>query len=125
EPELNTARRAQAIFAISDSGSTLLPPCATHFCTPIVLITVKKRIPITKPHQGEGRMVRQLLRVLWVVGVVVLSPVWLFATVTRIEITTREPYLEGRAFDGVGSYERLRGKVFFAVDPKHAANQAV
>ena len=70
-------------------------------------------------------MVRQLLRVLWIVGVIVLSPVWLFATVTRIEITTREPYLEGREFDGVGSYERLRGKVFFAVDPKHAANQAV
>lgn len=47
------------------------------------------------------------------------------AAVTRIEINTREPYLEGRAFDGVGSYERLRGKVFFAVDPKHVANQTV
>ena len=70
-------------------------------------------------------MIRQLLRVLWIVVVVVFSPVWLFATVTRIEITTREPYLDGRAFDGVGSYERLRGKVFFAVDPKHAANRTV
>jgi hypothetical protein len=47
------------------------------------------------------------------------------AAVTRIEIKTRKPYLEGRAFDGVGSYERLRGKVFFAVDPKLAANQTV
>ncbi len=54
-----------------------------------------------------------------------LSPCSLPAAVTRIEIKTREPYLEGRAFDGVGSYERLRGKAFFAVDPKHAANQTV
>jgi hypothetical protein len=49
----------------------------------------------------------------------------LFGAVTRIEIKTREPYLGGRAFDGVGSYEKLRGKAFFAVDPKHAANQTV
>ena len=47
------------------------------------------------------------------------------AAVTRIEIKSREPYLEGRVFDGVGSYERLRGKAFFAVDPQHAANQTV
>ena len=55
----------------------------------------------------------------------VLLPSVLSAAVTRIEIKTREPYLEGRVFDGVGSYERLRGKAFFAVDPKHAANQTV
>ena len=55
----------------------------------------------------------------------VLLPSVLSAAVTRIEIKTREPYLEGRTFEGVGSYERLRGKAFFAVDPKHAANQTV
>ena len=55
----------------------------------------------------------------------VLLPSVLPAAVTRIEIKTREPYLEGRMFDGVGSYERLRGKAFFAVDPKHTANQTV
>lgn len=64
------------------------------------------------------------LFVLWMV-VVLSSPTWLLAAVTRIEIQSREPYLDGRAFDGVGSYERLRGKAFFAVDPKHAANQSV
>ena len=57
--------------------------------------------------------------------VVAFSPWSLPAAITRIEIKTREPYLDGRAFDGVGSYERLRGKAFFAVDPKHAANQTV
>ena len=62
---------------------------------------------------------------IWTIIVVLSSPAWLVGAVTRIEIITREPYLEGRPFDGVGSYERLRGKVFFAVDPKHAANQTV
>ncbi len=62
---------------------------------------------------------------LWILIVVLSCPAWLFGAVTRIEIKSREPYLEGREFDGVGSYERLRGKAFFAVDPKHAANQAV
>ena len=60
-----------------------------------------------------------------IVMVVLSSPAWLVGAVTRIEIKTREPYLEGREFEGIGSYERLRGKVFFAVDPKHAANQTV
>ena len=60
-----------------------------------------------------------------IIVVVLSSPACLVGAVTRIEINSREPYLEGREFDGVGSYERLRGKVFFAVDPKHAANQAV
>ena len=47
------------------------------------------------------------------------------AAVTRIEIKTREPYADGRVFGGVGAYEKVRGTVFFAVDPKHAANQQV
>lgn len=62
---------------------------------------------------------------LWIVGFVLLSPAWLVGAVTRIEIQSREPYLEGRRFEGVGAYERVRGKGFFAVDPKHAANQTV
>ncbi|TXT27719.1 MAG: hypothetical protein FD138_2714 [Planctomycetota bacterium] len=62
---------------------------------------------------------------LWIVIVTLSFPAWLVGAVTRIEIKSREPYLDGRAFDGIGSYERLRGKVFFAVDPKHAANQTV
>lgn len=65
------------------------------------------------------------LSVLLSLGSLLLGAMGLPAAVTRIEITMREPYLEGRTFDGVGSYERLRGKAFFVVDPKHAANQTV
>ena len=65
------------------------------------------------------------VRRLWVVAVLWLLPTGLSAAVLRMEVTSREPYADGRVFDGVGAYERLRGKVFFAVDPKHAANQTV
>lgn len=44
------------------------------------------------------------------------------AAVTRIEITSREPYEAGREFGDRGAYELLRGKVHFAVEPSHAAN---
>jgi hypothetical protein len=45
--------------------------------------------------------------------------------VTSIEITTREPYAEGRSFEGVGPYERLRGIVHFAVDPRAEINSRI
>jgi hypothetical protein len=47
------------------------------------------------------------------------------AAVTRIEIRERLPYADGRAFDGVGAYQRLLGRVHFAVDPAAAANARV
>jgi hypothetical protein len=45
--------------------------------------------------------------------------------VTRIEITHREPYAEGRDFDDVGAYERLHGRAYFAVDPRLPANRRI
>jgi hypothetical protein len=47
------------------------------------------------------------------------------ARVARIEISRRLPYAEGRAFDGIGPYQRLLGKVYFALDPTAAANEQV
>ncbi len=47
------------------------------------------------------------------------------AGVTRIEIERRAPYADGRSFEDVGPYERLLGRVHFAVDPRVAANQIV
>jgi hypothetical protein len=48
-----------------------------------------------------------------------------FAEVTRIEILTRQPYANGREFEGVGAYQVLRGKVYFEVDPRLPTNQSV
>jgi hypothetical protein len=47
------------------------------------------------------------------------------AEVTRLEITERAPYAEGREFPNVGAYEILRGKVYYAVDPKASVNRQV
>jgi hypothetical protein len=48
-----------------------------------------------------------------------------YAEVTRIEIATREPVLGGRSFGDVGAYEKLRGTVYFAVDPTNPRNRII
>ncbi|HET7768773.1 MAG TPA: hypothetical protein VFN74_08340, partial [Chloroflexota bacterium] len=45
--------------------------------------------------------------------------------VTKLEITSRRRYFDGRSFGDVGPYEDVRGTIHFAVDPAHAANRAV
>ncbi|MEK6236272.1 MAG: hypothetical protein N2C14_16320, partial [Planctomycetales bacterium] len=54
-----------------------------------------------------------------------MSGVEVTAEVARWEITSREPYADGREFRDRGAYERIRGKVHFSVDPKHQANQQI
>ena len=47
------------------------------------------------------------------------------AEVTRIEITTRTLYEGGKRYGERGQYERIRGRVFFAVDPSATANETI
>lgn len=47
------------------------------------------------------------------------------AAVTRIEISERSPVLEGAVFGQAGAYERIVGRVHFALDPAGAANAAI
>src|SRR4051812_44964174 len=47
------------------------------------------------------------------------------AALTRIEVQDRSVLLAGRTFGPSGTYERIRGKAFFAVDPKAAANREI
>ncbi len=70
-------------------------------------------------------MCHRFCRVFGVVAICCLGISPLSAGVTRIEVTTREPYLAGREFDGIGPYERVRGQVHFAVDPQAITNQTV
>ena len=64
-------------------------------------------------------------RVLWV-----LLPLWLVvvtpaaAEVVRIEITSREPFGDAVA-SKIGAYERLRGRVVYALDPTDEANRHI
>ncbi len=45
--------------------------------------------------------------------------------VTRIVIEDRSPVADGRTFGAHGPYQRLRGKVHFAVDPTSEANRQI
>jgi hypothetical protein len=45
--------------------------------------------------------------------------------VTRLEIRSRGPYEGGAEFGEAGAYERIAGVIHFAVDPSHAANEAI
>ncbi|MEZ4503669.1 MAG: alpha/beta hydrolase domain-containing protein [Dehalococcoidia bacterium] len=45
--------------------------------------------------------------------------------VTGFELRSREPYEDGRPFGDVGPYERIEGRLLFAVDPTHEANREI
>jgi hypothetical protein len=47
------------------------------------------------------------------------------ARVVRVEITSRADIENGKPFGGAGAYERIIGKVFFAVDPANAHNKQI
>ena len=47
------------------------------------------------------------------------------AAVTRVEITSKTPWLGGRALGKVGSYEKLQGRVYFEVDPESPASRPI
>ncbi len=47
------------------------------------------------------------------------------AEVVRIDVQNRVDVLAGKAFGSTGPYERLTGKIYFAVDPRNSANQII
>jgi hypothetical protein len=47
------------------------------------------------------------------------------AEVVRFEITTREPLADGKTFGDVGRYERIEGRVFYAIDPALPQNRPI
>ena len=47
------------------------------------------------------------------------------AEVVRVEILTRKPFAEGMAFGAVGAYEKIAGRLHYAVDPQNPANARI
>lgn len=45
--------------------------------------------------------------------------------VERVEITVREPFAGGKLFGEAGAYERVKGRLHYAIDPTDPANQAI
>jgi hypothetical protein len=66
-----------------------------------------------------------LARVSRVLVVLVLSAAPLSAEVVRIEVQSRSDLAGGQAFGAAGPFEKLSGKIFFAVDPALPANRIV
>lgn len=56
---------------------------------------------------------------------IAILPIALRAEVAHIEISGREDILNGKAFGQAGAYEKLKGKVYFAVDPSNPHNQVI
>lgn len=47
------------------------------------------------------------------------------AKVTRMEISFRQPFADGKPFGKSGTYEVIKGKLFYEVNPNHPANTRV
>lgn len=102
------------------------PYCGSGIILAIVHFAVHRRhadfphLAMLSPIIGTNPVTRF---VLFLVALCACCPA--LAQVTRLEITERAPYADGRVYPGVGAYERLRGMVYFSLDPKSAANRPV
>lgn len=47
------------------------------------------------------------------------------AEVERVEVVERVSVADGKAFGNIGAYERLRGRIYYSVDPNAPENQTV
>jgi len=65
------------------------------------------------------------LRMVALAVVLTLLPGAAHAELTRVEISARRSYLDGRQFSASGKYEELVGTAHFEVDPRQAANRGV
>src|SRR5579872_4073292 len=57
--------------------------------------------------------------------IAVFLPVVVRAEVARVEISRRQDVLGGKAFGTVGAYEKLVGKVYYAVAPENPHNRII
>jgi hypothetical protein len=66
-----------------------------------------------------------IFRRLALVTFVVFFTVSARAEVVRIEVKSRADVLSGKTFGKAGAYEKLAGKIYFAVDPGNSANRII
>jgi hypothetical protein len=64
-------------------------------------------------------------RLAWVLTLTVFFSLSAHAHVTRVEIISRADVLDGRAFGLAGVYERVVGRVYFAVNPENLHNRQI
>lgn len=59
------------------------------------------------------------------IAITVTSTGPVIARVARVEITERVPFAAGHSFGTVGPYEKIRGKLHYAIHPDHPRNASV
>src|SRR5437762_1145396 len=74
---------------------------------------------------GLGNLRRVIVGMIIVALVVAFAPASMRAEVTRVEITSKQDVLGGKSFGTVGAYEKLLGKVYFAIDPNNPHNKII
>ncbi len=74
---------------------------------------------------STAHAIRARMTTLWLVSVLALAPRAAYAEVTRVEIASHGDVLGGKAFGLAGPYEKIVGKVFFAVRPEHLGNRSI
>jgi hypothetical protein len=57
--------------------------------------------------------------------VATFAPSIVRAEVTRVEISSKQEVLGGKAFGTIGAYEKLTGRIYFAVDPNNPHNKII
>jgi hypothetical protein len=78
-----------------------------------------------KKAHSLGILERVILGLIAVTLVMALLPATMRAEVTRVEISSKQDVLGGKPFGMVGAYEKLSGKVYFAVDPNNPHNKII
>ena len=66
---------------------------------------------------------RTLLRAVILFFLLTISP--LYARVVRVEIASRQDVLNGKSFGDIGPYERITGRVYFALAVANAHNRRI
>jgi hypothetical protein len=64
-------------------------------------------------------------RLLWVLTLIVFCASAAQAHVTRVEIVSRADVQDGRTFGSAGAYERIIGRVYFALNPENIHNRQI
>jgi hypothetical protein len=64
-------------------------------------------------------------RLVWVLTLIIFCASAAQAHVTRVEIVSRADVQDGRTFGLAGAYERIIGRVYFAVDPANIHNRQI
>ncbi len=70
-----------------------------------------------RPHPHSARLLCAIL--------LVAAGAPAHAEVVRVEVLSRKPFAEGMAFGTVGAYEKVSGRLHYAVDPNHRANARI